>query len=153
MEINKIIISFLVFALFGIAIISFGINFGDENNSDISIEDDSRISSIYSGINSTIYNYDDGDSLQETANETYSDFNAESGTVTGSISDFFMDSLLFVGKTIMGVANTILDVTFLPLLKAVGIPTEIARIVGGVISVIMLFTIVLLAWKLYRLGY
>lgn len=154
MEINKILISFLVFALFGIAFISFAVTFGGENNAEVLITDNnSAIQTIYEGINDTIYNYDDG-SLQDKANDSFTSFNTDTGTtgILGTISDFFISTLLSVGKSIMGVANAIFNVTFSPILKALGIPNNIAQVIGIIVSTIMLFTMVLLAWKLYRTG-
>jgi len=150
MELNKVITGFLVFALFGIAFINFAVNFGTENDAGILITDNnSAISTIYEGINRTTYN------AQDTANESFSTFNKDSGTgggVLGSISDFFIKGIIFVVGSITGIANGIFNVTFAPILKAMGIPNPIAVVVGGIVSTIMLFTMVLLAWKLYRTG-
>lgn len=153
-DIKTIIVSFLIFALFGISLISFGVNFGTENEADVLITDNnSAINTIYEGINDTIFDYK-GVGLQEQANSSFSSFNSDSETsgILGTISDFFINTLLGVGKAIMGIGNTIFSVTFSPILSALGIPQPIASIIGIIISTIMLFTMVLLAWRLYRTG-
>lgn len=155
MDLKDIMVGFLVFGIFIIALISFGVNFANENDAETLVTDNnSPIQTIYSGVNSTIYNYD-GNNIQEKANDSFGGFHDEGDTtgILGTITDFFISSLLAVGKTITGISNAIFNVTLAPLLKALGIQPGIARIIGIVVSTIMLFTLILLAWKLYRLGY
>lgn len=154
MNIRTLFVSFMVFALFIIGLVSFGINFGNENNADIIITDNnSAVSRIYTGVNNTVHTYQDK-GLQEEGTNLSSSFFDEGGTsgLLGGITDFFISSLLAVGKGIAGISNAIFNVTFAPLLKGLGIPLEIARVIGGILSTIMLFTMILLAWKLYRAG-
>lgn len=155
MEIRQLIVGMLVFSLFLITFISFGVNMGQENDAEKTIiSDNSPLKSVYTGVNETILDYDDR-GLQSKANDSFSSFYEEdetSGTM-GSITDFFISSILGVGKAIAGVANTIFNVTLNPLMKALGLNADIARVVGVVLSTIMMFTLILLAWKLYRLGY
>jgi len=154
MDIGKLVTSLLVFALFGIALISFGVNFANENDAGVLITDnDSAISTIYTGINNTLYTYDDM-GLEAKANESVSSFNEDSGTskVLGVVSEFFIGTLLVIGKTISGISNAIFNVTFSPILKGLGIPNGIAKVIGGIVAVIMSFSLILLAWKLYRVG-
>lgn len=152
---KQIITGLLVFALFVIMFISFGVHFAEENNAEQTIVDDnSPLKTIYEEVNTTIKDYD-GRGLQDTANQSFGSFYEEeetSGTI-GRITDFFIRSILGVGKTVAGVSNTIFEITLNPILKALGIQSEIARVIGIVLSTIMMFTLILLAWKLYRLGY
>lgn len=149
MEMRNIIVGMLIFALFGFALISFNVNFGLENNADILVtNDNSPISEIYFALNSTI------PIAEKNATDSFDAFYNEEETsgMFGAIGDFFMRSLLSVGKSIAGIANTIFDKTLAPLLKAVGLPSAIANVVGTILTTMMLFTMILLAWKLYRSG-
>lgn len=153
--IRHIITGLLVFSLFVITFISFGVNFAEENNANQTIIDDnSPLKTIYENVDSTLKDYDD-QGIQQSANDSFGSFYEEEETsgIIGSITDFFIRSILGVGKTIAGIANTIFEVTLNPLLKTLGIQSEIARVIGIVLSTIMMFTLILLAWKLYRLGY
>lgn len=154
MEMKNMMISFLAFALFTIALINFAVEIGTENNANhILTENNTPMSSIYEGVNETIYDYEDR-GLQTEANASFESFNEDDETtgVLGTITDFFISSLLAVGKSIMGIANTIFEVTFSPILNALGLPEEVASVVGVIVSTIMLFTVILLAWSLYRTG-
>lgn len=158
MEAGKIIISTMVFILFIVAFVNFGVNFGNENDASFLITDNdsagnSAIKIIYTGVNDTLYNYADK-GLYKEANESYGSFNEDSGTggVISSITEFFIKGILKVGKSIMGITNVIFNVTFAPILAGIGIPNEIASVIGIIISSILLFSIVLMAWKLYRTG-
>lgn len=149
MDLGKYITGFLVFGLFVVALISFGVNIGTENSADKLITDNSSaISTIYSGVNRTIY------ASNQNASDNFDAFNqpAENTGVLSSISEFFISSILSIGSTIMSVANALFGVTFLPLLKAIGLPTQVARIVGIVVSMILLWALILMGWKLYRTG-
>ena len=154
MEAGKIVTGFLVFGLFVIALISFGVNFATENNANTLITDNnSAISYIYSNVNDTLHNYNDG-TIQENANSSFNSFNQDEGTSgAGSvIGDFFVKTILGVGKLVLGISNALFNATFAPILKAIGIPTGIAKVILGFITTIMLLTMTLLAWKLYRTG-
>lgn len=158
MDAGKLIISSLVFVLFIIAFVNFGVNFGNENDAQMLITDntsagDSAIKTIYESVNDTLYNYDDK-GFYDTANESYNAFNEDSGTggAVSSITEFFVNGILSVGKGIMGIGSVIFSVTFAPILKGLGVPNEISKVVGGIISGILLFLITLMAWKLYRTG-
>lgn len=152
MEMKDFVISFLVIGLFIIAIIAFGINLGEENSSSISIENDSRISNLYSGVNDTFYNYDgDGTTIQGEANESYGAITSEN-PVTEAISDIFFASIGFVAKSISGVSYALFGSIFDPLLKIIIPQDEPRRIVLMVLSSLLLTVFALLIWKLYRTG-
>jgi len=154
MNFKNLAISFMVFALFTIALISFGVNFGTENDAVILITDNnSPMKTIYTGVNDTISNYN-SQGIYKEANDSFNSFNDNSGTggILGSITEFFIKGILTVGKGIMGIANGIFNVTFAPILKALGIPNGIGMVIGAIISSILLFSVVLMAWRLYRSG-
>lgn len=147
METTKgIIISFLLIGLFSVALISFGINFANENDAPINIQNDSRISNLYSGVNSSIR-------VQSEAETTTSAFNEDDTAGDNIITDLIFSTIAGVGKTIMSATNSIYDATLEPLLKII-FPNsrEVRAIVGTVLTSILLFTIVLLVWQLIKTG-
>lgn len=152
METQNIIISVLLSVLFIIAFISFGIHFGSEHNAPINIKNDSRINVLYSGMNDTIYKYDNK-GLQSTANDTSSTFDEED-TAGEKISEYIFSSILGVGKSIMGVINHIADAIMDPLLKII-FPNspEVRSVIGTILITIIMFLMVLLTWKMIKTGY
>jgi len=155
MEAKGIIIGVLLVALFSIAFISFGINFGLEREAEINIANDSRINVLYTNLNDSIYNYDDsGDTIQETANGTTSAFNQDDTTGSSIISDFIISSIVGVGKTLMGVVMVVSDIILDPVLSLV-LPAapEVRRIVGIILATILMFVLVLITWRLIKVGY
>jgi hypothetical protein len=151
MKMKDYLIGFLVVALFIIAFISFGIEMGDEHSASVNLNNDSRINTLYSGVNATVYNYDGG-SIQSEGNSTLEGFNAEDPSGAGSDGIFF-STVTAVGKSIMGVAFAIFDAIWDPILKII-MPNspEIRRVISVVLSTILLFLVTLLAWRLYRIG-
>jgi len=151
-NIKDYVLGFLAIALFIVAFLSFGIEMGNEHSAGVNLENDSRVSVLYSGVNSTIYDYEDGETLQEEANSTLSGFNAEDPSGTGSDGIFF-STVTAVGKSIMGVAFGVFDSIWNPILKVIIPSREIRTVISVVLSTMLLFISILLAWKLYRVGY
>lgn len=151
---GKFIISSMTLALFVIALISFGVNFGNENDANILITDNnSAINTIYTGVNDTIYNYENK-GLYATANDTYGGFHESEGTkgITSFIGEFLIDGVLNVVKVLSGIGSTIFNVTFAPILKGLGIPNGIASVIGIIISIIVSFSLIFMGWKLIKTG-
>ena len=152
METKNVITSILLVVLFIIAFISFGINFADEQNAPVNINNDSRVNTLYSGMNDTVYDYDDK-GLQSTANDTSSTFDEED-TAGEKISEFIVSAILGVGKSIMSVISHISDAIMDPLLKIV-FPNspEVRSVIGTILMTIIMFIIVLLTLKMIKVGY
>lgn len=152
METKNVITSILIVVLFIISFISFGINFGEEQNSPVNIKNDTRINTLYSNMNDTVYDYDDK-GLQETANDTSSTFDEED-TAGEKISEFIVSAILGVGKSIMSVISHVSDAIMDPLLKIV-FPNspEVRSTIGIILMTIIMFVMVLLTWKMIKTGY
>jgi len=152
---KNLIFAFMLIAFFIVAFISFGVNMGEEHNADININNNTIINSLYSSANQSIYTNNEGETIQQEANDTLSGFNEED--VSGTESDgIFFSVVTSIGKTIMGGANRIFNAIWDPLLKLV-IPgsegREIRQVVSVVLSAMLTLLLVLLAWKLYRVGH
>lgn len=144
---RQIIVGFAVIALFTFAFISFAVNFQTEWGANQSILDDSRISSMYSGVNSSIA-YSDSISRQ------YSDtlYNETDPAQKGTATSILFGGIVAIANAFTGTATRVFSAIFAPLLSALGLPQEAAVIVGTVFSVIFLIVTILLAWKLLRQG-
>lgn len=151
MDTKGLMFSFLLIALFIISVISFGVNFAVEHETNQSILDDSRINALYTGVNETIFDYNDIGVYQES-NDSLTSFNQDDPSATGTASSILFSAVTSVGKSIMSIANSIFGVTLEPLLKLLGLPREVRVVVGVILSTILVFLVTLLAWKLYRQG-
>lgn len=153
LDIKDYLVGSILIGVFIIALISFGIHAANENDASVSINDNDHINSIFTGVNSTIYGYGgDDSSLQEEANSTVEGFNKEDPEGSGSDGIFF-STVTAVGKSIMGITFRIFDVVWSPLLKIL-LPNskEVRQVLSVMLSAIFMFLVMLLAWKLYRVG-
>lgn len=153
METKDVIVGFLLIALFSIAFISFGINFGNEQEAPINIQNDSRVSQLYNNVNSSIKDYGgEGETIQGESNSTSTIFD-EDDTVGEKIIGFAFSAILGLARTVLSVINVFADAIIAPLL-AVVIPNspEIRSVVGIVLMTIIGFVIILLGVKLIKTG-
>jgi len=144
-------IAFMFIALFAISIISFGYNLAIENDSNRTIMGDSRISNLYSGINSTIHTHE-GEGIQSEANTSLYNFNKQDPTEGTETEGLFFSVITGIGRSVMSVVISLYDATLDPVLRATGIPRQIRIVIGSILTSILLFVVVLLAWRLYRTG-
>ena len=153
MEAKDVIISLSVVMLFIVAMISFGGNFASENNAAISITNDSRINTLYTGVNSTVFgNVHDNKTLEETANESNGLLD-EPDTLGDKIQDWIGDKVLGFGKAIFGVVYNMFNAILDPLLRII-IPgsAPARRAIGVVITSIFSFLMGFVIYKLIRTG-
>ena len=154
MEMRDYVIGFILVGLFAISLIAFGINLAEENSTGISISDDTQINSLYSGINDTIYDYNNEGSIQEKANSSYNKIKGEN-PIIGAAQNLFFASISFVAGSVSGISYALFGNILAPVLNII-IPGEDGAQIRGVIliviSTIMMLSLALLVWKLYRTG-
>lgn len=146
MELRNMVIAFVVIGLFAFAFISFGVSFQEEWGADDTITDNTHISDIYSGVNKSIKSGYQGAEEQKGA------MTEEEPTQSGTVSELIMGAISTVASVFTGVVYGIFGSITDPLMKALGLPQEVARIVGVVLSTILAITATLLIWKLFKLG-
>lgn len=153
MGVKEFLFGFMFLAIFVIAIISFGYSFASEHNTTVGILNDSNARLLYSGVNSTIYSFDSGGSIQLEANDSLTAFNQEDPTESTGSDGVLFRTITAVGKSIMSIGNSIFTVVWNPLLKMV-LPNsrEVRQVISVILTTMMLFLITLLAWRLYRTG-
>lgn len=152
MESRKLVVTFSLITLFVIAFLSFGITFGTEQGSSINIANETRIVNLLTGANSTVYSHSGSDNLQEVANSTTTAFDQQDEGGSGIIGEFILDSILGVGKTILGIVSTMFDAILDPLLSLIIPYQPIRNVVGIILSSILLITMVLVTWRLIKTG-
>lgn len=139
---KNMLIMIILGLMFTVAIISFGIQFSNDNNTTISILNDARFSGLnktFYGANKTLYNSLQNSEIQKNvSSQSELTINADSLTINsiwGSITSYFSlvtDSIGFIFS----------------LLAVLGIPTII---LGGIVSIILI-VIIFLGWKAIRQG-
>jgi len=146
MELRNMVIAFVVIGLFAFAFISFGVSFQQEWGAEQTITDNTHISSIYSGVNDSI------ESSYQSSEEQKGSMTEEEPGQSGSVSELIMGAISNIAKVFTGVIDSVFGAITKPLLKALGLPQQVARIVGIVLSTILAITTTLLIWKLFKLG-
>jgi len=148
MELRNMVIAFVVIGLCTFAFISFGVSFQQEWGAEQTITDNTHISSIYSGVNASL---DTG--YQDTENQKQnSSLTSEEPGQSSTVSELIMGAISNIAKVFTGVIDSVFGAITKPLLKALGLPQKVARIVGIVLSTILAITTTLLIWKLFKLG-
>jgi hypothetical protein len=152
MEMKGFMVSFILIGAFTIAVIMFGMKFGQENATPINIINNSEVYSLYSDTNDTIYKYGQKgvqDISSDVKNNTINEEDPSTGTF---ISDFVLSSIKALFGAITGIGSAIFEVTWDPLLKLLGLPLDVRILVGTVVTTILMFIISLLIWKLVKQG-
>ena len=152
---KEIMITSLILTLFVFAFISFGVNFANETESALSVTNDSRINSLYSGVNDSIFadSYN-GKSLQETANETKDDFdNEDTSGITNFITDKLADVIKGSAKIVMSIVYVGYDAILDPLLSII-FPNspQVRQTIGVILTSILLFVVTFAIWRLIKTG-
>jgi len=143
---RQIVIAFVVIGLFAFAAISFGVNYQQEWNSNQSILDDSRISSIYGGVNSTFK------TSSVTVNDSSDTLYEESPKESGTVANLLFGGIVGIARGFTGIASQFFNAIFGPLLSLLGLNGELAIVVGAVLSTILGITLAFLVWRLLRRG-
>lgn len=104
MDLGKWVISFVMFAMFALALIGFGINFASDNGSPVNIANDSEISTFTSNVQSNISGFGSG---AETSTASIINSSVATGsqtTQTGSQFAITPVNAVGVGKSITSLA-------------------------------------------------
>lgn len=144
MGFKEIFIGFVLIGVFSISLINFGVLIAQENDSDKSILDDSRINSAYTGLNNSYKTF------QNDANESLASFNQDStSTSTGFL---LLGSIINAGKVfttmIVGTFNIVTTLIFGTLFGN----SPAAALIFGVFSAILFFLIIFSLWRVFKSG-
>lgn len=140
MSFKEYAVGFVLIGVFTLALLVFGIQIANENDAQQNINQDPRIATLYYSINSSLglaYNY---------ANDSKASFEQDNGFL--SFGSLVFNSIVGVGITITKIPILIYDAVMLFLSDVLGIPPIIIN--SGL--AIILITIVLLLWRVYRIG-
>ena len=133
-------IGFMLVAAFSLALIGFGINLAADNEPNQTIANDPYINSTYTNIITKI------NTAETNINRSKVDF--EEGSILENIGELIFGSIIGFGKTVGSIITGTYDLATGLIYRYLGIPP----IIISVISIILMATIVFLAWRLYKIG-
>lgn len=133
------IITFLIVGLFMFSMISFVTNLQSENNAVVTLANDPTVINITGSLTSEL------EAFETLSNNQRESFDSE--TPSTSFGELIFESITNVGRVIGGVGTTFYAIIATASL-AIGINPLVINVIGGIIII----TIVLLAWRLYRTG-
>ena len=133
-------IGFILAGLFLYCLIAFAVNAQLNNDVAHPITEDSRVGLVYSNLQSNL------SGVENTANSSRTNF--EQDTPTAGVLGFSMTAIVGVGKTLTATISNMYNITLGAVFGILGIPTIVLQVIG---SILVLF-IVLLLWRLYRVG-
>lgn len=148
MKFKGFVISFILIGLFAFSFVSFASVAQQEQGIEDNIINDSNVGLIYSGLNDS---FENEEGMYSDANDSVGAIN-QGEEVSGSGGELFFNAVRFVGSSLGGIAETVFNSIFDPLLKGLGMPEGVRKVVGAVLGTIFLITIALLAWRLFKRG-
>ena len=140
MSFKKVFVAFILASLFTFALISFGFNMSINNNSDQNILDDPTLNSSFSDLEKDL------EDLEEKTQKQREAF--ESDRPLASLFFFLLETIIGGGKIFTDIIIGFVNILFSPLLTIIGIPP----IVLATFTAILIFSLILLAWRLYQRG-
>lgn len=144
---RSLLIAFLLVGLFLYAMINFGALLSSDNDLNQSILDDERVSRSFSNLNDTIRGTASEKGQQTIANDTYAGFEEQEPEVSQNI---LFTAIVGVGKTFRGALIGVYNIVFIFTTETFGLGND--EIIIGVLTTIIIATIGLLLWRLYRGG-
>lgn len=136
---REMVIAFVIIGIFFVALVGFSMQFEEDNNTNVSLIHNSRVNSSFVEIETNFTEFEDTASSQ--LNATQSDeitINADSLTISsiwGSITKFF--------SIIVVVSNLLLNMLF---------SWGISPVILSGFVIIIIITVIFLAWKTIRAG-
>lgn len=140
MDFKNLTIIMLLLGLFIFAIMSASIGLTSENNVNNTLMESESINSTFGNLQTQL------ETTQSTTNGTKSAFEQETPTL--GTDSFLFSSIINAGKVFTTLISSIFNLTFGLISEVLGI----SPIILGVLSAILLLSIILLAWKLYKTG-
>jgi len=139
-EFRNIVITGLLIGLFAFALMNISISLTNENDVNNSLLENEAINRSFGYLESNL------SSTQDKSETSKTGFESENPTV--GTDSFLFSSIISAGKVFTGMWRGVYDVTFSLFTETLGI----SPIVIGVITSILIITITLLAWSLYKSG-
>ena len=139
-EFRNLIVTALLGGLFLFALINASIFMTTNNNANNTLLDNEAINSTFGQLESDLK------TTQNSAEEAKTGFEEESPTI--GTDSFLFNSIIGAGKIFTGMWRNMYNLTFGLVSETIGI----SPIVLGTLTTILLMTITLLAWSLYKTG-
>ena len=139
-EFRTLIIIGLLTGLFAFSLINFSVTLTNDNNATNIVMENDAINDTFGELGTELA------SEQDKGNSSKTLF--ESDIPLLGTDSFLFNSIIGVGKVFTGIWRNMYNLTFGLLADTLGI----SSVVLGVITTILLLTIILLAWGLYKTG-
>jgi len=142
MDFRSLAFNAIIIGAFMIGIFYFAINFSIENDTNVSLADNAYMGNYINDISSKI------NETQNTTNSMRIALNKESSNPIISALGFVFKSILSTGEQFGNFIIPLLQSSFILIQEGLGIPS----IFLGIITSLILITIVLSLWRVYRAG-
>lgn len=142
MDFRSLAFNAIVIGAFMIGLFYFAVNFSIENNTNTSLSDNAYIGSYIEDISAKI------NETQNTTDSMRIALNRESSNPVLSALGFIFKSILSTGEQFGNFIIPLLQSSFILIQEGLGIPS----IFLGIITSLILITIVLSLWRVYRAG-
>jgi len=137
---RSLVIAMVLAGLILFGLINFAIDTAEDNNANQTILENRQINQSYAGLK------EDLEKLESQAQEQRKNF--EEDTVSTGLGFFILTTIIGGGRVFTGLTIGIFNTITEPLSSVLGIPVAVL----GVFSFILLITLMLLAWRLYKQG-
>ncbi len=135
-----LIIAMALTGLVMFCLINFAIQTASDNNANQSIIDNPVISRTFANLS------DDMSGLEAKAQEQRE--NIEGDKISTGLGFFILETIIGGGRVFTGIVIGTFNIISEPLVSVIGIPVSIM----GVLSFILLVSLILFAWRLYKVG-
>ena len=142
MDFRSLAFNAIIIGAFMIGLFYFAINFSIENDTNVSLADNVYMGNYINDISSKI------NETQNTTNSMRIALNKESSNPIISALGFVFKSILSTGEQFGNFIIPLLQSSFILIQEGLGIPS----IFLGIITSLILITIVLSLWRVYRAG-
>jgi len=140
MEFRKVWISFVLIGLFVFALLSFIVQFQSDNEQEENILGNSIINETFKNLETNLSNFSSTSQSQKD--------NFESEVPSTSFGSLIIFSIVSSGKIFSGLLIGIYNILIILPASIFGV----SQVVIGVASSVLVFSIILLLWRLYKTG-
>ncbi len=141
MGLKELFVTFALIGIFILCMVNFGVQIARDNEATNSILDNEQINASFkSGLESDLSSFRD---QSEAERDVFEEDNPKVGA-----GFFMLDAVMGAGKIFTGMIVGVFNLIILPLESIIGIPSAVI----GVIISILIVSLVLLAWRVYKSG-
>lgn len=137
---KNVFISFVLVAVITLSLITFSVNVATNNDADATILENQQINSTFSGLEEDLRD------LETTSQDQRENF--EDDSITSGLGFLVFQTIISGGRVFTGIIIGFFNILGTPLASIIGVPTAIL----GAFTSILVVSLILLAWRLYKRG-